>query len=76
MPCFFTVIVNPTASVNGRNEMRNVGESWRNAGKRRRQRSSAGYVRERKRRRRKRKKTKIRAKKGATVTAAVAQTKV
>lgn len=73
---FFVVTVNPTASVNGRNEMRNDEESWRSGGKRRRQRSSAGYVRERKRKRRKRKKTRIRLKKGATVTAAVAQMKV
>lgn len=69
---FFTVTVNPTLSVNGRNETRNADESWRSAGKRRRQRNSAGYVRERRRKRRKRKK--IRSKRG--VTAAVAQTKV
>lgn len=66
--------VNPTASVNGRNEMRNADESWRSAGKRRRLRSSAGYVRERRRKRRKRKK--IRAKRRVTVRAAVAQMKV
>lgn len=66
--------VNPTLSVNGRNETRNADESWRSAGKRRRQRNSAGYVRERRRKTRKRKK--IRAKRRATVTAAVTQTKV
>lgn len=70
------MIVNPTVSVNGRNATRSAGESWRSGGKRRRQRRSAGYVRERKRKMRKRKKTKIRAKKGVTVIAAVAQTKV
>lgn len=73
---FITVTVNPTASVNGRNEMRNADESWKSAGKRRRRRSSGGYARERRKKRRRRKKTKIRAKKGATVTAAVAQMKV
>lgn len=66
--------VNLTPSVNGRNEMRNAGENWRSAGKRKRQRNSAGYVSERKRKRRKRKERG--AKKEATVTAAVAQMKV
>lgn len=70
------MIVNPTASVNGRNEMKNAEESWRSDEKRRKLKSSAGYVSERKRRRRRRKKTKIRLKKRVTVTAAVAQMKV
>lgn len=72
---FATVTVTPTASVNGRNEMRNADESWRSAGKRRRPRSSAGYARGRRRKRSKRKKTKKRLKKGATAAAA-AQTKL
>lgn len=70
------MIVNPTASVNGRNEMKNAEESWRSGEKRRKPKSSAGYVSERRRRRRRRKKTKIRVKKRVTVTAAVAQMKV
>lgn len=71
---FSAATVNQTVLVNGRNETRNADESWRSAGKRRRQRNSAGYVREKRRKRRKRKK--IRAKKRAPVTAAVAQMKV
>lgn len=68
--------VNRTASVNGRNEMRSADESLRSGGKRRRLRSSAGYVRERRRRRRKRKKTKKRSKKRVKVTAVAARMKV
>lgn len=68
--------VNPTASVNGKNEMRSADGSLRSGGKRRRQRSFAGCVSERRRKRKKRKKRRIRAKKGARATAVAAPTKV
>lgn len=68
--------VSLTPSVTGRNETRNAEKSWKTVGKKRRQRKSAGYVRERRRRTRKRRRTKIRVKKGVTVTAAVALMKV
>lgn len=73
---FFTVTVKLTTSVNGRSEMKSVDENWRSAGKKRRQKSSAGYAREKRRKKKKRKETRIRVKKGVTVTTAVAQTKV
>ena len=68
-----TVTVAPTASVNGRNETKSASESWRSVGKKRRLRSSAGYVSGRRRKMSKRKKTKIRVKRQATVTATTAQ---
>lgn len=70
------MIVNLTVLVNGKKEMKNANESWRSAEKRRRQKSSAGCVREKGRKMKRGKKTRKRVKRRVTVTAAVVQMKV